>query len=1201
MCRSVCMKLIAALAIATCLCSTSDVFAQSTCCSAQATPGCDDLACQNCVCAADPFCCDTQWDGLCSGAANVGGGCAGSCPCGGQVTGACCVGDNVCAATNFANECLTLGGTWFEGQDCNAGFVCPAPPNNDFCETPVALTIGVPVVGNTSAATNDAVGTCGTSAPFNGVWFTVVGTGNTLTATTCSPTTNYDTKIQVWCNCTDFTGLFCVGGNDDAGSAFPECELSPGLFYKSRVSWCSAVGVTYNILVGSFANGDTGDFELVVTDDGVPCATPATCDGTFSGDCCAAHATPGCEDATCTACVCAQDPFCCDTAWDGLCAGAATGAACGLSCPCGAVVPPNDTCDTAQAITCDSTTELNNALATTDPTDPILSCPFGGPGQGFGSVWYTFQATHTSALVSTCNSPGGDTIIAVLDGNCLVGFIELACSEDVCGLLSELCVDNLVVGNTYYIVVTSFSTAAQGPITLDVNCPCPRACETCLGDSNADTFVDGRDVQQFSDCYLGGGNEFLCACSDINRDGDVDDDDVPGFVDRLLNNTGVCPNVCTPGHEGQLPNQVDANQSNGVVFQSADNFTAAADGSISSVRWWGGYLPAVGCPSTPDVFNIIYYDNFNGRPGAVKAGPFAVTASRALTGALIAGFVDEHVYDATHDPVAVTAGECIWISITNVPEAPGGSNCCFANGGIGCDNIDCQTCVCTADPFCCDVAWDGLCAGAANPGGACAASCPCEGGGGVQCTWFWSQSSDGNGEAVVTATPPTYPFESRVGFDFSWCLNIDVDLFACPEPIGACCTGVTCEVTNQANCSSNCCEAHGGLGCDNQICEDCVCGADPFCCDVAWDGICADAATIGACAGSCPCAGGSEWFPDQNCQEFTCPLAQLGACCLGDTCVTTQAINCVDGPFFPGQDCNAGFVCPPDSLDCCVAHGTPGCQDFSCQSCVCNLDPFCCDVAWDGICVGEAQVDCNPPCVCPIPGVCCLGDQCLDSNSLECGAFGGEFFAGQSCISFICPATPGACCSGTACFADTAGNCANVPDSDFFPFQTCLDVVCPGTIMGACCVDGVCVGNEMAANCAGNHFPGEDCTLGFTCPLDSGDCCFAHATPGCQDITCQACVCAVDPFCCNTSWDGICAGEANGAPCGPVANGGNGSCFCGGGGGGCPPGEIEDCNGNCCPATWVGDGFCDDGSFTWNGIPIFLNCPQFNNDGGDCP
>jgi hypothetical protein len=54
------------------------------------------------------------------------------------------------------------------------------------------------------------------------------------------------------------------------------------------------------------------------------------------------------------------------------------------------------------------------------------------------------------------------------------------------------------------------------------------------------------------------------------------------------------------------------------------------------------------------------------------------------------------------------------------------------------------------------------------------------------------------------------------------------------------------------------------------------------------------------------------------------------------------------------------------------------------------------------------------------------------------------------------------------------------------------------------------------------------------------------------------------------------------------------------GGGGCVGDEIEDCYGNCCPASWVGDGYCDDGQYSYNGIPIYLNCAALNYDNGDC-
>ena len=50
----------------------------------------------------------------------------------------------------------------------------------------------------------------------------------------------------------------------------------------------------------------------------------------------------------------------------------------------------------------------------------------------------------------------------------------------------------------------------------------------------------------------------------------------------------------------------------------------------------------------------------------------------------------------------------------------------------------------------------------------------------------------------------------------------------------------------------------------------------------------------------------------------------------------------------------------------------------------------------------------------------------------------------------------------------------------------------------------------------------------------------------------------------------------------------------------CTAGLIEDCNGICAPEQWLGDGFCDDGSYEYNGNPIFFNCEEFDNDNGDC-
>ena len=46
-----------------------------------------------------------------------------------------------------------------------------------------------------------------------------------------------------------------------------------------------------------------------------------------------------------------------------------------------------------------------------------------------------------------------------------------------------------------------------------------------------------------------------------------------------------------------------------------------------------------------------------------------------------------------------------------------------------------------------------------------------------------------------------------------------------------------------------------------------------------------------------------------------------------------------------------------------------------------------------------------------------------------------------------------------------------------------------------------------------------------------------------------------------------------------------------------------DCYGNDVTGveTWIGDGFCDDGAYSWNGYDVYFNCPEFNFDDGDCP
>jgi hypothetical protein len=54
--------------------------------------------------------------------------------------------------------------------------------------------------------------------------------------------------------------------------------------------------------------------------------------------------------------------------------------------------------------------------------------------------------------------------------------------------------------------------------------------------------------------------------------------------------------------------------------------------------------------------------------------------------------------------------------------------------------------------------------------------------------------------------------------------------------------------------------------------------------------------------------------------------------------------------------------------DCTEAHGTPGCENGQCEAAVCAVDPFCCNVAWDGLCAAEAADICGGGGICiPLP------------------------------------------------------------------------------------------------------------------------------------------------------------------------------------------------------------------------------------------
>ncbi len=476
--------------------------------------------------------------------------------------------------------------------------------------------------------------------------------------------------------------------------------------------------------------------------------------------------------------------------------------------------------------------------------------------------------------------------------------------------------------------------------------------------------------------------------------------------------------------------------------------------------------------------------------------------------------------------------------------------CCRTHGTPYCRDAECCTTVCQLDPFCCDTVWDVQCVGGVLQ--FCLdLSCPCGTGGA------------GSGCFAVHAVP---------GCSSLICCNVvcNSDPFCCGVTWDASCVAAAETLCSQnpgcKGATGSCLLEHETPGCSDPACCDRVCAEDPACCTVGWDLACVKlvATECEGCgdvfAGSCLLPHDTPACDDLVCCEKVC-AADPFCCQVGwdINCATEAQTMCTP----PAQVCGSD-----GGRTCFVASFLPGCEDPVCCATICELyDTYCCTVQWDAICVGEAMVFARLGLGCELPTGAEGRGNCLVAHP-EKGC------ADLECSTAVCSVEPNCCriawdagCAALAPYVCiTVGGCPG-EGSPFTAHPT------PGSIDPSCCnavcfVDPECCSIAWDAGCVSlaNARCRPDPDWNVPC---TGSCVEVHENPSCEDIACASAVCFSDANCCTVTWDQECVSLARGLCCGypGCGNSCNGGCI--------EPHETPYCNDPyCCAAVCAEDPYC---------------------------
>lgn len=846
--------------------------------------------------------------------------------------------------------------------------------------------------------------------------------------------------------------------------------------------------------------------------------------------------------------------------------------------------------------------------------------------QGNGAPGFECDGADTASVanaIAVANATG----VAI---STLVGTGAVVCVADLA--------EALAVGSGGGTAATSLPAAELASIVADFILDATSAgCGSCKGDLNNDGVVNAADLS-FYNCVRG------FTCLDVNNDGVPDTQ-----ADRLLvQNFHTCSvaDYCGITTQSCLVQHV----SPGCLDAACCNSVCAVDNICCEVGWDGtcvtlaialcgacgeiafqqgcfevGYTP--GCNDSFCCDQVCSLDPFCCQVAWDEVCVFI--AHRVCLGCgsppTINCFLPHalpYCEDTTCcakvcsiepvccDPFASWDTACVMLARTLCADC-GDDNlppCYQQSFGPSCNDETCCEKVCNIDPLCCEIRWDQQCVDRANQ------FC-------LQC---------GSALAGSCCLPHANPYCN----DADCCEQVCIfDPFCCSGTWdGLCvslstviCTGLECPCgTNPASCYT----VHNTPGCNEELCCQRVCEYDDFCCLVRWDSLCvvyasAQCGSNGACvpgAGSCTTTHSTPGCDSPpSCCSLVCAIVP-------DCCVVAWDFVCVDTAFQVCQNCGN-----PQAGSCYDSHGNAGCSDVTCCQQVCDSDPFCCTIGWDGACANLAFAICGDPklaclnsnpnkrncfmastgrgctpancctTVCRVDLYCCSNEwdaMCAKEAELFCQIGASTSGQGNCFVPKCCAPGPG-CVSGCKACGDRAcgsavcayrGSCCTVVwDAECVALAqvVCIDKeVCPNGVntpvkvsLGPGCNDPSCCNAvcEVDPHCCEFRWDAPCTTVArdvcvplptWNCPCD-GPCLAPKGSPGCNDLSCCSAVCHVDPNCCTYQWDSNCVSIARDVCCGLGLCGDpcNKSCT-----------EVHAspyCDDSwCCEAVCAADGFC---------------------------